>query len=128
MVESTGSDEARDLAQLEEALGIAIESAIVADAVVATPQAQRDSTRALRDEMEQLFRVGMPVAFDISLPLAARDGSVSAEHGIGLEKEPWLYLSRSPAELALMRRIRQALDPRGIPNPGRVLGALAPVQ
>jgi FAD/FMN-containing dehydrogenase len=46
---------------------------------------------------------------------------VSAEHGIGLEKQPWLALSRSAAELDLMRRIKAALDPQGILNPGRVL-------
>ncbi|WP_428264836.1 FAD-binding oxidoreductase [Haliangium sp.] len=49
-------------------------------------------------------------------------GSVSAEHGIGLLKRPWLGFSRSPAELALMRGIKQALDPHGILNPGKVLG------
>jgi FAD/FMN-containing dehydrogenase len=54
-------------------------------------------------------------------PLAARGGSVSAEHGIGLEKQPWLALSRSAAELDLMRRIKSVLDPNGILNPGRVL-------
>ncbi|MEX1994280.1 MAG: FAD-binding oxidoreductase [Steroidobacteraceae bacterium] len=53
-------------------------------------------------------------------PLAARQGSVSAEHGIGIEKRAWLPLSRSPNEIALMRRLKQALDPRGILNPGRV--------
>ena len=54
-------------------------------------------------------------------PLAARGGSVSAEHGIGTEKQPWLALCRSPAELALMRTLKQSLDPQGILNPGRVL-------
>jgi len=54
-------------------------------------------------------------------PLAAVGGSVSAEHGIGLEKKPWLALSRSPAELALMRRLKETLDPRGILNPGNIL-------
>jgi FAD/FMN-containing dehydrogenase len=54
-------------------------------------------------------------------PLAAREGSVSAEHGIGLEKQPWLSLSRGPAELDLMRRLKVALDPENILNPGRVL-------
>ncbi len=54
-------------------------------------------------------------------PLAARAGSVSAEHGIGLEKQPWLQLSRGPAELDLMRRLKAALDSKNILNPGRVL-------
>jgi FAD/FMN-containing dehydrogenase len=48
-------------------------------------------------------------------------GSISAEHGIGTLKRPYLHLSRSPEELALMRRLKQALDPRGILNPGKVI-------
>jgi FAD/FMN-containing dehydrogenase len=48
-------------------------------------------------------------------------GSVSAEHGIGLLKKPFLSCSRSPEELALMRSLKQNLDPQGILNPGRVL-------
>ncbi len=47
-------------------------------------------------------------------------GSISAEHGIGLEKRPFLDVSRDPAEVALMRTLKRALDPRGILNPGRV--------
>ena len=47
-------------------------------------------------------------------------GSVSAEHGIGVLKREWLPLSRQPAEIALMRALKQALDPNGILNPGRV--------
>ena len=54
-------------------------------------------------------------------PLAACRGSVSAEHGIGLEKKPWLRLSRSEEEIALMRRLKAALDPQGILNPGKIL-------
>lgn len=53
-------------------------------------------------------------------PLAAIGGSVSAEHGVGLEKKPYLPLSRSPAELALMKRLKQLLDPNGILNPGKI--------
>ena len=48
-------------------------------------------------------------------------GSISAEHGIGLDKLAYLPLSRSPPELALMRRIKDALDPRHILNPGKLL-------
>jgi FAD/FMN-containing dehydrogenase len=179
LVESAGGDRERDQACFEEALGAAIESGFVADAVIAASEAQRESLWALRDDVESVFRLGMPIAFDVSLPvtemegyvaevlarlerewpayrrfvlghlgdgnlhfiatgapnreaklgiercvyepLASRGGSVSAEHGIGLEKQPWLALSRSDVELALMRRIKDALDPKGILNPGRVL-------
>lgn len=48
-------------------------------------------------------------------------GSVSAEHGIGRTKAPYLHLTRSPEELQLMAEIKKALDPKGILSPGRVL-------
>jgi FAD/FMN-containing dehydrogenase len=47
-------------------------------------------------------------------------GSVSAEHGIGLLKREFLPISRSPEELAAMAAIKQALDPHGILNPGKL--------
>jgi FAD/FMN-containing dehydrogenase len=53
-------------------------------------------------------------------PLADIAGSVSAEHGVGLEKKPYLHLSRSETEIALMRRLKRALDPKGILNPGKI--------
>jgi FAD/FMN-containing dehydrogenase len=52
--------------------------------------------------------------------LDGRSGSVSAEHGIGLEKRNYLSLSRSDAEIALMRRLKHALDPHHILNPGKI--------
>ena len=54
-------------------------------------------------------------------PLRDRGGSVSAEHGIGTEKQPYLSWSRTPEELALMRLLKNALDPKGLLNPGKVL-------
>jgi FAD/FMN-containing dehydrogenase len=48
-------------------------------------------------------------------------GAVSAEHGIGLLKRKVLGHTRSPAELAAMRAVKQALDPKGILNPGKLI-------
>jgi len=50
----------------------------------------------------------------------AHGGSISAEHGIGLLKKPFLHYTRSPAELTAMRSLKAALDPRGLLNPGKV--------
>ena len=51
----------------------------------------------------------------------AHGGSFSAEHGIGALKRDELARRKSPVALALMRQIKQALDPHGLMNPGRVL-------
>lgn len=53
-------------------------------------------------------------------PLAAINGSVSGEHGVGLEKKPYLEISRSSAEIDLMRTLKRALDPKGLLNPGKI--------
>ena len=50
----------------------------------------------------------------------ARGGSISAEHGIGLDKKAYLGWSRSEPEIALMRTLKAALDPKGILNPGKI--------
>ena len=47
-------------------------------------------------------------------------GSISAEHGIGILKRAFLDKSRTAQELAAMRLIKQALDPAGILNPGKI--------
>ncbi|HLX26911.1 MAG TPA: FAD-binding oxidoreductase [Casimicrobiaceae bacterium] len=53
--------------------------------------------------------------------VVAAGGSISAEHGIGQLKRAELAHYKSPIELELMRRVKSALDPKGLLNPGKVL-------
>jgi FAD/FMN-containing dehydrogenase len=68
---------------------------------------------------------GKPIAIDevdavVYAIVSRRRGSISAEHGIGLLKKRFLHLTRSPAEVALMHTLKQAIDPNGILNPGKI--------
>lgn len=47
-------------------------------------------------------------------------GSVSAEHGVGMTKKAYLPYSRSEPEIALMKQLKQVFDPRGVMNPGKI--------
>jgi len=67
--------------------------------------------REARDEVEEM----------VYGRLAEVGGSISAEHGVGLQKRAYLDRSRSPEEIALMRTLKAALDPKGVLNPGKVL-------
>jgi FAD/FMN-containing dehydrogenase len=48
-------------------------------------------------------------------------GSISAEHGIGLEKRESLVRYTDPGKLALMRMLKRTLDPKNILNPGKIV-------
>lgn len=48
------------------------------------------------------------------------NGSISAEHGVGMTKRDYLTYSRSEAEIALMKAVKQVFDPNGIMNPGKI--------
>lgn len=52
--------------------------------------------------------------------VAKYDGSISAEHGIGLLKRPYLNFTRSENEIHLMKEIKNIFDPNGIMNPGKI--------
>lgn len=180
LIESLGGESEGDAERFRSALESALETGLVSDAAIAQSQAEVAAIWALRDDVLQTARWGMPFAFDVSLPirdmpayvervrhelnmlspkvrvwvfghmgdgnlhvvvspdglpadarssieriiyepLQAMGGAISAEHGIGLEKKAWLPVSRSPEEFALMRTLKQALDPKGILNPGRVV-------
>ncbi|HVJ39375.1 MAG TPA: FAD-binding oxidoreductase [Stenotrophomonas sp.] len=55
--------------------------------------------------------------------LAEFGGSISAEHGIGLVKKPYLEGTRSAEEIALMRGVKRVFDPKGLLNPGKLFDA-----
>ncbi|MER8187561.1 FAD-linked oxidase C-terminal domain-containing protein [Kitasatospora sp. NPDC094015] len=58
---------------------------------------------------------------DVLADCAALDGSLSGEHGVGLEKAEFMPLFHSPRELLVMRGIKDAFDPAGLCNPGKIL-------
>jgi FAD/FMN-containing dehydrogenase len=181
LVEGQGADPGLDTQRFDAAMESAFEQGLVADAAIAQSAADARGFWALRDDVEQVTHGGLPVVFDISLPIGEMDayarrleaqlpeaigsdhrlfifghlgdgnlhvvvqvrpqdyvaarpkiesvvyrglegfrGAVSAEHGIGMEKKHWLPVSRSEAEIALMRTLKQALDPRGTLNPGKI--------
>lgn len=71
----------------------------------------RDDSPQSRRQVEQL----------VYSPLKEYAGSISAEHGIGLEKRDYLSISRTSEEIALMKRLKTALDPKWLLNPGKVV-------
>jgi FAD/FMN-containing dehydrogenase len=67
---------------------------------------------------EQPFDAMDEIVYDL---VRRHGGTVSAEHGIGLKKKPYLPYARTEPELALMRRLKAALDPENLLNPGKVV-------
>ena len=180
LIEAQGANADIDGPRFQAALESAFEVGLIDDAAVALSTSECNAMWAIRDDVEQTFRHGVPVVFDVSLPISAMEayvatvrddlnrqfpdcylwvfghlgdgnlhvlvqtaqgdatahrqtienavynplqpigGAVSAEHGIGLEKKPYLHLSRNSEELALMRRLKAAMDPGNTLNPGKV--------
>ena len=179
LIDGMGGDEAADAERFEAVLGEALETGLIADAVVAKSLAEREAIWGLRDDVGQTSRRGPSHTFDVSLrisdmegyvadvrgalaarwadptafvfghlgdgnihlvigvgeggpevrkaveeivyqPLATIGGSISAEHGVGLQKRAYLGLSRNPGEIALMRTLKGVLDPKNILNRGKI--------
>ena len=61
-----------------------------------------------------------PAVLALMKNVVALGGAISGEHGIGLAKTPFLRLQHSAAAIGAMRAVKQALDPKGILNPGKM--------
>jgi FAD/FMN-containing dehydrogenase len=68
----------------------------------------------LKEDKEKIYDI-------IYKLIGEHDGSVSAEHGIGIIKRPYLKYARNEVEIKLMRQLKNCFDPKGILNPGRVI-------
>ncbi len=184
IAEAMGGDAEQDLAQFERTLMALIEEGILADAVIAQSEREREAIWAVREDMTPgltplrpfaSYDVSMGIAdmpafvaqaqqnmvqaypaakilfyghagdgnlhaivstgqmtpeiqcgFDTAIFDAVRNvgGSIAAEHGIGVSRAGFLSWTRSPAELALMTTLKNAIDPRNILNPGKILAPL----
>ena len=179
LLEALGGSITADQERFVTALTEALEQELIADAVIAQNQGERDALWAIRDDVGQVAQNAPIFAFDISVSLnhmesyveelkaslterwpdhscmifghlgdgnlhiivgngdssieakkaidetvyaglPARGGSVSAEHGIGLQKREYLSWSRNSDEINLMKMLKQSLDPKDILNPGKI--------
>ena len=180
LIESQGASPEQDAHAFQTVLESALSEGLIVDAAIAQSEQDCLDFWSLRDDVEQTFRWGEPVIFDVSLPTSAMaaytqkvradieaqspgarvwifghlgdgnlhlcvqtqagdatqhrqtiercvyeplqsiGGSVSAEHGIGLEKKPYLNLCRSETEIGVMRAIKATLDPKCLLNPGKI--------
>jgi FAD/FMN-containing dehydrogenase len=48
------------------------------------------------------------------------NGSISAEHGVGMTKKDYLDYTRDPVEIGYLRELKKVFDPKGIMNPGKI--------
>lgn len=74
----------------------------------------------MHDRSPDRIRAVEEIVYEELLPFG---GAISAEHGIGLEKRAYLPISRTPAEIELMTRLKRMMDPNNILNPGKVVDA-----
>ena len=76
------------------------------------PPGDDDALRRAREAEGELFK-----------GVVSLEGSITGEHGIGFMKAKYLGLELSPDTIALMKRVKQAFDPNGILNPGKIFDA-----
>jgi len=76
---------------------------------ILTDERDSDEMSRVQRAVEEIFRTAISLG-----------GTISGEHGIGVAKAPFLPLQANAAALDTMRRLKQALDPNGILNPGKL--------
>ena len=72
-------------------------------------QVNEESEKKAQTAVEQIIKAGL-----------ALGGTISGEHGIGLHKAPFLVWELGQVQIDLMKRVKQAFDPKGIMNPGKI--------
>ncbi len=85
---------------------------------VLNPVSGNTETEPLCEEHRQWYETCNKIMFEA---LSQIDGSVSAEHGIGLMKKQYLHYSRTQSEINTMGVLKKALDPNNILNPGKII-------
>ncbi|CAG0942882.1 putative FAD-linked oxidoreductase [Anaerolineae bacterium] len=69
-----------------------------------------------QEQINTIVRAGREIA-QVAIK---KDGSITGEHGVGIEKREFMPLMYSGAELAAMRDVKEVFDPRGLLNPGKI--------
>jgi glycolate oxidase subunit GlcD len=69
---------------------------------------------------EQFVKECQKVDEEVFKTIQLHNGSISAEHGVGLSKKPFLHYSRSNEEIEILKAIKKVFDPDGIINPGKI--------
>lgn len=64
--------------------------------------------------------LALSIRHEILLAVVRLGGTLSAEHGIGLQKKSYLHLEQAPALIELQKRIKRAFDPKNLVNPGKI--------
>ena len=72
-------------------------------------------------DKQEFFKKCADVNQQVFDQVAKLGGSISAEHGVGLLKKPYLHYSRSETEISYMRALKQVFDPNNVMNPGKLL-------
>ena len=73
-----------------------------------------------RDNLIDFFHQCHQVTHQVSSIVQGLQGSISAEHGVGLLKRDYVKYCRSETELELLKAIKQVFDPKGLLNPGKI--------